>query len=137
MEGRNVGDVWFHAMPEAPAREFEEETGQMDGWGRGDAGREVPKALQLYACSAGRRLRRALWQSNGPVYNNGAIKLTFFSSLSVHALCYLLIRLARPGFVMPEGSDILFELDWMQDHASLVGAYTELYGKAPKPPLRG
>ena len=27
----------------------------------------------------------ALWQSNGPVYNNGAIKLTFFSSLSVHA----------------------------------------------------
>jgi hypothetical protein len=76
-----------------------------------------------------------LWQSNGPVYNNGAIRLTFFSSLSVHALCYLLIRLARPNFVMPGGSDILFELDWMSDHAPLVRAYTDLYGKLPKPPL--
>ncbi len=77
-----------------------------------------------------------LWQSNGPLYNNAAINLTFFSSLSVHALCYLLIRLARPDFVMPEGSDILFALDWMSDHAPLMRAYTDLYGKPPKPPLR-
>jgi hypothetical protein len=77
-----------------------------------------------------------LWQSNGPVYNNEAIRITFFSSLSVHALCYLLIRLGRPGFVMPEGSNILFELDWMSDHLPLVRAYTDLYGKPPKPPLR-
>jgi hypothetical protein len=78
----------------------------------------------------------ALWQSNGPVYNNSAIKLTFFSSLSVHALCYLLIRLARPDFVMPEGSEILFELDWMFDYAPLTRAYTKLYGKPPKSPAR-
>jgi hypothetical protein len=77
-----------------------------------------------------------LWQSNGPVYNDAAIMLTFFSSLSVQALCYLLIRLARPDFVMPEGSEILFELDWMPDYAPLVRAYTDLYGKPPKPPLR-
>ena len=81
-----------------------------------------------------------LWQSNGPVYKNAAIKLTFLASLFVHALCYLLIRLlirlARPCFVMPEGSDILFELDWMPDYAPLVRAYTDLYGKPPQPPLR-
>jgi hypothetical protein len=77
-----------------------------------------------------------LWESNGPVYNNEAIRLTFFSTLSVHALCYLLIRLARPDFVMPEGSDILFELDWMPGYVSLVRGYTDLYGKPPKPPLR-
>ena len=77
-----------------------------------------------------------LWESNGPVYNNEAIRLTFFSTLSVHALCYLLIRLARPDFVMPEGCDILFELDWMPDYVSLVRGYTDLYGKPPKPPLR-
>ena len=77
----------------------------------------------------------ALWQSNGPVYNDAAIRLTFFSSLSVHALSYLLIRLARPDFIMPVNSDILFELDWMSDHTSLVQAYTDLYGKPPKPPL--
>ena len=77
-----------------------------------------------------------LWQSNGPVYNNEAIKLAFFSSLTVHALCYLLVRLARPRFMMPEGSEILFELDWMPDHAPLVRAYADLFGKPPKSPSR-
>jgi hypothetical protein len=76
-----------------------------------------------------------LWESNGPVYNNEALRLTFFTSLSVYALCYLLIRVARPGFAMPEGSEILFELDWMPDHAALVRAYTDLFGKPPNPPL--
>jgi hypothetical protein len=78
----------------------------------------------------------ALWHSNGPVYNNAAIELAFFSSLSVYAQCYLLIRVARPHHTMPEGSDILFELDWMPDYAPLVRAYTDLCGKPPRPPLR-
>src|SRR5262249_54771640 len=77
-----------------------------------------------------------LWESNGLVYNNAAINLAFFSSLSVRALCYLLIRLARPDFITPEGSEILFELDWMSDYAPLVRTYTDLYGKPPKPPPR-
>ncbi len=77
-----------------------------------------------------------LWQSNGPVYNGEAIKLTFFSSLTVYALCYLLVQLARPRFMMPDRSEILFELDWMPHHAPLVRAYTDLFGKPPKPPLR-
>jgi len=77
-----------------------------------------------------------LWQSNGPVYNDEAIRLTFFSSLAVYALCYLLVRLARPRFMMPEGSEILFELDWMPNHALLVRAYADLFGKPPNPPLR-
>lgn len=70
-----------------------------------------------------------LWQSNGPVYNHEAIKLTFFSSLAVYALCYLLARLGRPPFVMPEGSEILFELDWMPDHEEIKRAYATLFGK--------
>ena len=61
-------------------------------------------------------------------------KLTFGTALSVYALCYLLVRLARPGFIMPEDSDILFELDWMADHTVLVRAFTELYGEPPNPP---
>lgn len=77
-----------------------------------------------------------LWQSNGPVYNNEAIRLTFFTTLSVFAVCYLLVRLARPGFVMPEDSDILFELDWMPHYAELVRAFTELYGKSPRSPVK-
>jgi hypothetical protein len=73
----------------------------------------------------------ALWQSNGPVYNNAAIELTFFTTLVVLAECYLLVRLARRGFSMPEDSNILFELDWMPSYAELACAFTELYGKAP------
>lgn len=76
----------------------------------------------------------ALWQSNGPVYNNSAIRLTFFTTLLVVAECYLLVRLARRGFVMPEDSNILFELDWMPDHKELVRAFTEIYGQAPACP---
>jgi hypothetical protein len=77
----------------------------------------------------------ALWQSNGPVYNNEAIRTTFFTTLSVFAICYLLVRLARPGFIVPEDSDILFELEWMPNYAKLVRAFTELYGKAPRLPM--
>ena len=77
----------------------------------------------------------SLWESKRPVYNNAAIKLTFFTTLSVMAACYLLVRLARPGFVMPEDSDILFELDWMPHHAELVRAFTDLYGKTSKPQM--
>lgn len=76
-----------------------------------------------------------LWQSNGPVYNNEAIRLTFFTTLSVYAMCYLLVRLARRDFVVPEGSDILFELDWVADYRPLVQAFTDLYGKPPRAPL--
>jgi hypothetical protein len=94
------------------------------------------RALCNYAHSRPDASDGALWQSNGPVYNNEAIRLTFFTTLSVFAICYLLIRIARPAFSMPEDSEILFELDWMPDYQALVQAYTDLYGKAPKPPMK-
>jgi hypothetical protein len=31
----------------------------------------------------------------------------------------------------PKGSEILFELDWMPNHALLVRAYAEPFGKLP------
>lgn len=71
----------------------------------------------------------ALWQSNGPVYNHKAVMLTFFTTLSVYAICYLLVRIARPGFALPPDSRILFEEDWMPNRAGLVRAFEELYGE--------
>jgi hypothetical protein len=68
----------------------------------------------------------ALWQSNGPVYNNGAIKLAFDTSLRVYAISYLLVRMGRPAFTVPKDSRILFELDWLQDHAQMLKAFHEL-----------
>jgi hypothetical protein len=46
-----------------------------------------------------------------------------------------LVRLARADFVMPEDSDILFELDWMPDYETLVRAFIDLYGRKPRLPL--
>jgi len=98
--------------------------------------RPTNQALCNYTHSRPDASDGALWQSNGPVYNNAAIALTFQTTLSVYALGYLLLRLARPDFVMPEDSDILFELDWMPDYSLLVRGFTDLYGKKPRPPLK-
>ena len=69
----------------------------------------------------------ALWQSNGPVYNTDAIMKTFKLSLDVYSICYLLVRVGRPDFELPEDSKILFELDWMAHHADLAKAYHQLF----------
>jgi hypothetical protein len=53
--------------------------------------------------------------------------LTFFTSLSVYAICYLLIRIARPDFALPPDSRILFEEDWMPNRAGLAKAFEQLY----------
>lgn len=78
----------------------------------------------------------ALWESNGPVYHNGSIKLVQDSALEVYALSHLLVRIARPRTPLPERSEILYELDWMAAHAHLVRAYAEVFGRTPNPPLK-
>lgn len=69
----------------------------------------------------------ALWESNGPIFKHEAIMLTFFTTLSVYAICYLLVRIARPQFALPPDSRILFEEDWMPNRAGLIRAFEELY----------
>ena len=75
-------------------------------------------------------------RGNGPLYDTEAIRTTFLAALTVMAMSYLLVRVARPGFEVPEASEILFGLDEMPDHALLVRGYTELYGRPPKPPVK-
>ena len=74
----------------------------------------------------------ALWQSNGPIFKHEAIMLTFFTTLSVYAICYLLVRIARPQFALPPDSRILFEEDWMPNRAELVRAFEQLYREPAK-----
>jgi hypothetical protein len=71
----------------------------------------------------------ALWRSNGPVYVHEAMMLTFFMTLSVYAICYLLVRIARPGFALPGDSRILFEEDWVPNRSDIAKAFEELYGE--------
>jgi hypothetical protein len=69
----------------------------------------------------------ALWQSNGPVYVQEAAMHTFFMTASVYAICYLLVRMARPGFAIPGDSEIVFESDWVPHHDVIARAFKQLY----------
>jgi hypothetical protein len=69
----------------------------------------------------------ALWESNGPIYSGAGVALSFRMSLRVYAICYLLVRIARPSFVLPADSGILFELDWLENHAETARAYKDIY----------
>jgi hypothetical protein len=71
----------------------------------------------------------ALWESNGPVYAHKAVMLTFFTTVSVYAICYLLIRIARPSFVLPPDSRILFEENWIPNREGVARAFEQLYGE--------
>ncbi len=71
----------------------------------------------------------ALWRSNGPVYAHEAVMLTFFTALSVYAICYLLVRIARPGSALPPDSRILFEEDWVPNREGIAKAFEQLYGE--------
>lgn len=69
----------------------------------------------------------ALWESNGPVYAHEAVMLAFFTTLSVYAICYLLVRIGRPGFAIPPDSRILFEEDWVPNREGIARAFEQLY----------
>jgi hypothetical protein len=78
-----------------------------------------------------------LWESNGPVYAPKATMLVFFTTAAVYAICYLLIRIARPSFTLPAGSGILFEADWVPNREGIAKAFQQLYGgQAAKPTSR-
>jgi hypothetical protein len=75
----------------------------------------------------------ALWQSNGPVYVHDAAMLTFFTTLSVYAICHLLVRIARSACVLPKDSRILFEEDWVPGREYIAKAFEQLFNERAAP----
>jgi len=69
----------------------------------------------------------SLWESNGPVYNSRAIKITFEAHLSVYGVCYLLAKLGRPKIQIPENSKMLFTSDWIPGHAEVNKGLQQLF----------
>ena len=69
-----------------------------------------------------------LWESNGPVFAQNATTLVFFTAVRVYAICYLLVRIARPSFILPKDSKILFEADWVPNREGITKAFEQLYG---------
>ncbi len=52
-----------------------------------------------------------MWEGTGPVYNNNAIRLTASLHLDTYASCYLMVKLGRPEFSVPDASRFLFDED--------------------------
>jgi hypothetical protein len=77
----------------------------------------------------------ALWESNGPIYVHSAATQTFLTAVSVYSICYLLIRIGRPGFVLPPDSRIVFEENWVPNRDGTARAFKHLYGEDPSPDL--
>ena len=62
-----------------------------------------------------------MWRSNGPIYVGAAFSLVFELQASTYAACYVLTKVGRPGFALPEASEFLFKtpgLLWSDDIAS-------------------
>ena len=58
-----------------------------------------------------------MWASNGPVYEPKAFELTVEMLLQVYTLCYILVKVGRPSFVLPIPCKELFKLGtlaWMK-----------------------
>ena len=71
----------------------------------------------------------ALWKSNGPVYAHDAAMQVFMTTVAVYAICYLLVRIARPNFALPPDSRILFEEEWIPGRQAIATAFEEVYGE--------
>lgn len=69
----------------------------------------------------------ALWSSNGPIYTSEGFTLAFRMSLRIYAICYLLVRIARPCSVLPDSSKLLFGFDWLENGTYAAKAFMNLY----------
>ncbi len=69
----------------------------------------------------------SLWESNGPVYNSHAILITYHAHLSVYGVCYLLTKIARQKFEMPNHSNVLFDWDWIPGHKDVERGFRQLF----------
>ena len=68
-----------------------------------------------------------MWQSNGPVYVPDAFVLNAEMYFQTSALCFILVKLARPDFVLPQAALQLFGSDRIRPMKIARVAYEYLY----------
>lgn len=69
----------------------------------------------------------AMWQSNGPIYAPESFRRVAVKFFETSALCYLLTRVCRPTFVMPQKSLQLFQSDRIRPMKIAYVAYVYLF----------
>ena len=61
------------------------------------------------------------------MYVHEAVTLTYLTAVSVYAICYLLVRIARPNFALSPDSRFLFEDEWVPNREGIAKAFEQLY----------
>jgi hypothetical protein len=67
-----------------------------------------------------------MWRSNGPIYVSDAFAAVLELQISTYAAGYVLVRMARPGFVLPTSSEFLFATPSLLWHDEIAASYRAL-----------
>ena len=78
-----------------------------------------------------------LWRSNGPIYVRDAFNLAFRLQTTIFAACYVLTKIGRPSFSVPEGSRILFDVSEAICRREIALSFHSLYGFTPPQSAQG
>lgn len=84
------------------------------------------KKLCAYAHSRPDSSDGEMWRSNGPIYVIEAFSVVFKLQVSTYAACYVLTKVGRPRFALPEGSQFLFETPELLWHNDIAASYRAL-----------
>ena len=68
-----------------------------------------------------------MWASNGPIYVTKAFISTVEMQLQVSALCFIMVKLARPAFVLPKDAQQIFESSKIRPMKIALIAYEYLF----------
>ena len=77
-----------------------------------------------------------MWQSNGPIYRASSFKRTYLLYYDVTALSYLLIKLAKPDFILPDEIKTHFRSSIRNSTEVLYESYKFLFGRPSKRKLQ-
>ncbi len=94
--------------------------------------RRLYSELCLYSHSRPNFTNADMWQSNGPIYRAGLFKRTYLLYYDVTALYYLLIKLAKPDFTLPDEIKTLFRSSIRRSSEVPYEAYKFLFGRSRK-----
>jgi hypothetical protein len=69
----------------------------------------------------------AMWQSNGPIYVAIIFDNVFSLQTSTFAACYILVKVGRPAFTIPQTSEFLFNTQQLLWSDKILSSYNALY----------
>jgi len=97
-------------------------TADSGGWAR-----RLYSSLSEYEHSRPKFRNVDMWDSNGPVFSSGAFTSVAANFYETSALCFLLVKISRPKFVLPAKAHEIWESTTIHPSQVAVLAYTSLF----------